>query len=133
MDEINNFIDEENKRELKNEMLVSLLIKFICRYLPNASEEILSKDLFGTIQEINSNLSTGVQNDLLKLKTKFGIGVIYAKELTDYLEQRVKTKKRSNQQNGSNVVNNGNQNPGNNEGGQLEDGEENNSDDDRDL
>ena len=88
-DQINNFINEENKRELKNEMLLSLLIKFICRYLPNASEEILSKDLFGTIQEINPNLSEGVKKDLLKLKEELNIKVIYAKELTYYLNQRI--------------------------------------------
>jgi hypothetical protein len=29
-DKINEFIDNEKKRELKNEMLISLLIKFIC-------------------------------------------------------------------------------------------------------
>ena len=98
--QINKFIDEEDKRELKNEMLVSLLIKFICRYLPNASEEILSKDLFVTIQEINPNLSIGVKNDLLKLKEELGIRVIYAMELTNYLEQRIIIK--NNQQNESN-------------------------------
>jgi hypothetical protein len=91
-DKIDNFIHEENKRELKNEMLVSLLIKFICRYLINASEEILSKDLFGTIKEINSNLSIGVQKDLLKLKEELGISVKYAMGLIYYLEERIKYK-----------------------------------------
>ena len=133
MDEINNFIDEENKRELKNEMLVSLLIKFICRYLPNASEEILSKDLFGTIQEINPNLSEGVRKDLLKLKEKLGAGIIYAKEITDYLEQKVKIKIKNNQQNENNGVNNGNQNPVNNEEKPQEEAVEEEEEEDRDL
>jgi len=96
-DQINNFINEENKRELKNEMLLSLLIKFICRYLPNASEEILSKDLFGTIQEINPNLSEGVKKDLLKLKEELNIKVIYAKELTYYLNSRINRVNNRNQ------------------------------------
>jgi hypothetical protein len=137
-DKIDNFIHEENKRELKNEMLVSLLIKFICRYLINASEEILSKDLFGTIQEINPNLSNGVQNDLKDLKGKLGAGIIYAKELTDYLEQKVKIKINNNQQNINNGVNNENQNPDINENNppeeevNAEDGEDG-EDGERDL
>ena len=91
-EKINNFIDKENERELKNEMLISLLIKFICRYLPNEIGGIQKKDLFGTIQEKNTNLPEAIQKDLLNLKN-LGAEVIYATEITDYLEGKIRINK----------------------------------------
>jgi hypothetical protein len=114
-DKINAFTDDEKKRELKNEMLISLLIKFICRYLPNSNsnmenEKIKDKDLFGTIQEKNMNLPQGIQNDLLNLKTTLGCEVKYARELTDYLEGKVMgnkiSQKKNEENNNNNEINN---------------------------
>ncbi len=71
--EINKFIKEENKRELKNDMLISLLIKYICRYLPYASKEMENRDLFQTIQEKNSYLQDNIKKELDELSKNWGI------------------------------------------------------------
>jgi hypothetical protein len=49
--QLTKYCQNEDKRELKNKKLLSLLIKFICRYLPNESKEIESRDLFEMIKE----------------------------------------------------------------------------------
>ena len=101
-EKIDNFIDNERKRELKNEMLISLLIKFICRNLTKSNEEIQKikgDDLFKTIQEKNINLPQGIRDDLLNLKKEIGAEVIYAFELTDYLVGKIMGNKNSQKKN----------------------------------
>ena len=133
---IDDFIENENKRELKNEMLISLLIKFICRYLPNANKEMKDKDLFGTLQEKNSNLSQGIQNELINLKKELGAGVIYANELTDYLVGRVRRNKETHKDTEMNKNFNKDiqrDNLGGDQGNDDNDDANNDDDDDRDL
>ena len=92
--EINNYIKDENSRELKNDMLISLLIKFICRYLPYSSKEIENlenKDLFKTIIEKNTYLSNNIQKELLELSKLWGIEVKNAIDLTKRLVSMVHT------------------------------------------
>ena len=92
--EINNYIKDENSRELKNDILISLLIKFICRYLPYSSKEIENlenKDLFKTIIEKNTYLSNNIQKELLELSKLWGIEVKNAIDLTKRLVSMVHT------------------------------------------
>ena len=58
---------DESKRELKNDLLTSLLIKFCCRYLPHLSKESEIRGLFQMIREKNINLSEQIQLDLENL------------------------------------------------------------------
>ena len=91
---INSFIQNENKRELKNDMIISLLIKFICRYLPNADREIQERDLFGMILEKNNNLPQQIQNELINIKNDLEVEVKYAIDLTDYLVRIINNKNK---------------------------------------
>ena len=88
---INKFIKNENSRELKNDMLISLLIKFICRYLPYAGKNIENKDLFKTIVEKNSTLPTNIKNELLELTKEWGIEVKNAIDLTKRIVSMVQS------------------------------------------
>ena len=75
-------------------MLISLLIKFICRYLPYSSKEIENlenKDLFKTIIEKNTYLSNNIQKELLELSKLWGIEVKNAIDLTKRLVSMVHT------------------------------------------
>ena len=54
-------------------MLISLLIKYICRYLPYASKEMENRDLFQTIQEKNSYLQDNIKKELDELSKNWGI------------------------------------------------------------
>ena len=80
--EINEYIKNENSRELKNNKLISLLIKFICRYLPYEKDEIQNKDLFKTIIEKNSYLPSNIKNELTERTKTWGIKVKDAIDLT---------------------------------------------------
>ena len=67
--ELEKFYNEEDKRELKNELLASLLIKFICRYLPYGSKNIdKSKNLFEMIIAKNTYLSKKQRKELEDLR-----------------------------------------------------------------
>jgi hypothetical protein len=85
---LNDFYEEENKRELKNDMLTSLLIKFICRYLPYEPKESQSRDLFEMIREKNMNLSEKIQNELQEMKNKFGATLCDSIDIARYFVQK---------------------------------------------
>jgi len=74
-------------------MLASLLIKFICRYLPYGSKAFStqgkqsigldkSNDLFEMICKKNMNLSENIKNDLKYLKETFGAKISDAIDIT---------------------------------------------------
>jgi hypothetical protein len=84
------YCQNEDKRELKNKKLQSLLIKFICRYLPNESKEIESRDLFEMIREKNMNESELILKDLEDLKNKFGAKVKDTFDITSFLEINIR-------------------------------------------
>ena len=94
---INNFIKNEDNRELKSDILASLLIKFICRYLPYAKEEMQSDDLFGTLLQKNLHLSPKIKEELESLKKEWGIQVKYAYNFTDILTSFLENNKISNE------------------------------------
>ena len=54
-------------------MLISLLIKYICRYLPYESNDMENKDLFRTIQEKNYYLPENIKKELDELSKSWGI------------------------------------------------------------
>ena len=85
---LNDFYDNESKRELKNDMLTSILIKFICRYLPYEPKESQSRDLFEMIREKNMNLSEKIQNELQEMKNTFGAKLSDAIDITRYFVQK---------------------------------------------
>ena len=87
------FYEDENKRELKNEMLTSLLIKFICRYLPYGSKKIdKSKNLFEMIIAKNTYLTKKQLIELEKLKTEIDAKVCDAIDITKRLVSKNKLK-----------------------------------------
>ena len=92
-DELDKFYSDEN-RKLKNEKLASLLVKYICRYLPYESKEIESNDLFEIIKEKNMDLSEEELKELDDLKNNFGAKVCDIIDLTTYLEQKNYIQKR---------------------------------------
>ena len=49
------FFDNEKKRNLKNDMIISLLIKFICRYLPYMSKEDIEKIVEEKVKELTKD------------------------------------------------------------------------------
>ena len=85
---LNAFYDDESKRELKNDILTSLLIKFICRYLPYETKESQSRDLFEMIREKNMNLSEVIQSELQEMKNKFGARLCDSIDITRYFVQK---------------------------------------------
>ena len=92
--QLDEFYNDEQNRELKNEMIASLLIKFICRYLPNESKDNENRDLFEIIKEKNINLSEKIQKELQDLKNKFGAKLCDIIDLTQYIVQKNKISKR---------------------------------------
>ena len=85
---LNKFYDEESKRQLKNDLLTSLLIKFVCRYLPNQSKESQSRDLFEMIREKNIYLPEQIQIELKELKDSLGAKLSYAIEIAKYFKRK---------------------------------------------
>ena len=102
---LNDFYEEENKRELKNDMLTSLLIKFICRYLPYEPKESQSRDLFEMIREKNMNLSEKIQNELQEMKNKFGATLCDSIDIARYFVQKrnLNQKKEQNENKKENI------------------------------
>ena len=92
--ELNEFYENESNRELKNDMLASLLVKFVCRYLPYEPKESHSRDLFQMILEKNMNLSEKIQKELEDMKNNFGAKLSDAIDITTYFVQKVKIKQR---------------------------------------
>ena len=76
------FYNNENKRELKNDMLASLLIKFICRYLPYGAKVNETQDLFEMIKIKNMNLSDKIKKELEDLTKSFGAKINDAIDIT---------------------------------------------------
>jgi hypothetical protein len=92
---LNAFYDDESKRELKNDILTSLLIKFICRYLPYETKESQSRDLFEMIREKNMNLSEKIQSELQEMKNKFGARLCDSIDITTYFVQKRNLNRRN--------------------------------------
>ena len=93
---LDNYYKDESKRELKNDLLTSLLIKFSCRYLPKLTKESESRGLFEMIREKNINLSEQIQLDLKNLvKNGLDATLSYAIEITKYFirMKKLNTKK----------------------------------------
>ena len=110
---MNKFYDEESKRQLKNDLLTSLLIKFVCRYLPNISEESQSRDLFEMIREKNIYLPDKMQLELKNMtNTNLGAKLVYAVEITKYFKKKINLGKGAlEKKNNENIVNDQNKNP----------------------
>jgi len=93
------FYESEPKRELKNDMLTSLLIKFVCRYLPYEPKESQSRDLFEKIREKNISLPEKIQNELENMKNTLGIKLCDAINITSYFVQKKNLKEKQNIEN----------------------------------
>ena len=85
---LNEFYDNEPKRELKNDMLTSLLIKFVCRYLPYEPKDSQSRDLFEMLREKNMNLPEKMHKELQDMKNIFGAKLSDAIDITTYFVQK---------------------------------------------
>ena len=110
---LDKFYDEEPKRELKNNLLTSLLIKFVCRYLPNISEESKSRDLFEMVREKNIYLPDKMQLELKNLtNNNLGAKLVYAVEITKYFKKKINLGKGAvENKNKENIDNDKNKNP----------------------
>ena len=82
-DKILDYLNNEEGRELKNNKLISLLIKYICRYLPYEKQK--DKNLFETIRDRNSDLSSKEKEELTKLNEIWGVTIDNAITLTDWI------------------------------------------------
>ena len=82
------YIKNEEKK-IKNEDLISLLIKFICRDLPYA-KEYKDNDLFEVMNNKYTNLSKEMHEELIKLKGDWTIQVKYIIELTKRMNKTMK-------------------------------------------
>jgi len=89
--EINKFIKEENTRGLKNDLFISLLIKYICRYLPYEKNDMENKDLFLTIQEKNAYLPENIKKELDELSKSWGIQIKNAIDFTKRIVSIIKS------------------------------------------
>ena len=71
-------------------MLTSLLIKFVCRCLPNEPEQSQSRDLFEMIKEKNMNLPEDIRKELEGMKIIIGASVKDAIDVTNYFYKKRK-------------------------------------------
>ena len=129
------FINNENNRNLKNELLLSLLIKFACRFLPSQLSNIKNRNLFELIKE-KYTFPKLIIDELIKLKEEWGIEVQYSIELIDYLKSIIQIpNEKINKKNNDNNNNNQNQNEENrnNEKEENESDDDDNDDDERDI
>ena len=85
---LDNYFDNEKKRNLKNDMIISLLIKFICRYLPYMPKEDKTRDLFEMLREKNMYLSENILKDLEDFKKEFAANVSDTNDLTLYFVKK---------------------------------------------
>ena len=77
------------KKKIKNEDLLILLIKFICRDLAYA-QEYKENDLFDVINNKYTNLSKEMHNELSELQKSWRIQVKYAIELAKRMNKTMK-------------------------------------------
>ena len=109
---LDKFYDEEPKRQLKNNLLTSLLIKFVCRYLPNISEESKSRDLYEMVREKNIYLPDKMQLELKNMTKNLAAYLVYAVEITKYFKKKINLGKGAlEKKNNENIVNDQNKNP----------------------
>ena len=87
---LDDFYENENNRELKNDMLTSLLIKFVCRKLPNEPKEYQSRNLLAMIKEKNMNLPKPILEELDEMKNYIGPTLSDVIEITLYFVWRKK-------------------------------------------
>ena len=92
---LNEFYDSEKNRELKNSLLTTLLIRFVCRYLPYEPKESQLRDLFEMLREKNMNLSEKMQNELQMMKNTFGAKLSDAVDITRYFAQKRNINKKA--------------------------------------
>lgn len=69
-------------------MLTSLLIKFVCRYLPYEPKDSQSRDLFEMLREKNMNLPEKMHKELQDMKNIFGAKLSDAIDITTYFVQK---------------------------------------------
>ena len=88
--QLDEYYNEEEKRELKNDMIASLLIKFICRYLPYLTEKEINEnnDLFEMLMNKNINLSENIKKELVQLQGKFGAKLYEIIDITGYFVKK---------------------------------------------
>ena len=137
---LDEFYENESNRELKNDMLTSLLIKFVCRTLPNEPPESQSRDLFVVLKERNMNLPKDILDELDGMKNSLGALLSNAISITFYFVSqknfKIRNKNKIKENNNKNDENNNNEsdiqdnneddNDNNNEGDEAEEDEDNN-------
>ena len=82
------YYNKEEKREIKNNMIASLLIKFICRTLPYIPIKDNDKDLFEMLMNKNINLNEKIKNELEQLKKIFGAKLCEIVDITRFFVQK---------------------------------------------
>ena len=85
------FIKKENKTSLKKELLLSLLIKYICRNLPNPKEpdKLKEENLFIVLSEKNSEIQEKIKEDL-KILSKDGAQIKDAISIALFLRKQIR-------------------------------------------
>ena len=114
-------------------MLTSLLIKFVCRTLPNESPENQSRYLFEVLKEKNINLPKKILDELDNIKISLGALLNNAIDITLYFAtkkiQKMRARRRLNQEEINNNENeNENEEPENQEDENEEDNDNNQED-----
>ena len=94
---LTDFYNKESERKLKNDLLTSLLIKFVCRYLPYEPKESESKNLFQMLLEKNMNLPEEIRIDLQAIKYYFEPYLRDTIDITSFFVGKLKIKQREEQ------------------------------------
>ena len=114
---LDNYYNEEDKRELKNKMLGSLLIRFICRYLPYGSKNVKKSDyLFEMLIIKNPNLTKNHRIELEQLKEKLDAKISDAIDIASWLTRKNEFQIEYNEINENNYLNNIDNNDDNDDG-----------------
>ena len=100
--QLDEYYNQEEKRVLKNDMLASLLIKFICRYLPYIKEKEINEknDLFGMLMNKNINLNENIKKELEQLQEKFGAKLYEIIDITRYFVKKNNLKNKKEKKEG---------------------------------
>ena len=134
---LDEFYENEPNRELKNDMLTSLLIKFVCRTLPNEPPESQSRNLFVVLKERNMNLPKKILDELDEMKNSLGALLSNTINITFYfvnqkklkISQKNKINELNNQDDGNNNFESDNQDNENDDNNDEEDNEEDDNND----